>query len=153
MTQLRLATPADGPVLARLLIDFNAEFDADCSPAPELAQRFARILAGDHAFALLATDGATETGFALVTLRPAIWFDGPVGTLDELYVVPDRRGGGIGTAMITEARALLRARGCPELHINVDEVDADARRFYERHGFVNIEPGADYRMLFYVGPT
>ena len=39
------------------------------------------------------------------------------------------------------------------MHINVDEVDADTRRFYERHGFVNIEEGADYRMLCYIGPT
>ena len=36
---------------------------------------------------------------------------------------------------------------------DVDEVDADTRRFYERHGFVNIEDGVDYRMLCYVGPT
>ncbi|WP_425441223.1 hypothetical protein [Ruania alba] len=28
--------------------------------------------------------------------------------------------------------------------------DADTRRFYERHGFMNIEPGRDYRMLCYV---
>ena len=29
----------------------------------------------------------------------------------------------------------------------------DTRRFYERHGFANIEPGEDYRMLCYIGPT
>ena len=39
------------------------------------------------------------------------------------------------------------------MHINVDEVDVDTRRFYERHRFVNIEDGLDYRMLCYVGPT
>jgi len=39
------------------------------------------------------------------------------------------------------------------MHINVDEVDADTRRFYERHGFRNIEDGTDYRMLCYIGPT
>ena len=36
------------------------------------------------------------------------------------------------------------------MHINVDEVDTDARRFYERHGFVNIEPGQEHRMLCYL---
>ena len=39
------------------------------------------------------------------------------------------------------------------MHINVDEVDTDTRRFYERHGFVNIQAGEDYRMLCYIGPT
>ncbi len=76
-----------------------------------------------------------------------------MATLDELYVVPSHRGRGAGTALLTRARELLRDRGCPEMHINVDEVDADARRFYERHGFMNIEPGADYRMLCYIGST
>ena len=33
------------------------------------------------------------------------------------------------------------------------EVDTDTRRFYERHGFVNIEAGEDYRMLCCIGPT
>ena len=43
-----------------------------------------------------------------------------------------------------------RALGAGEMHINVDEIDVDTRRFYERHGFVNIEPGTDYRMLCYL---
>jgi hypothetical protein len=50
-------------------------------------------------------------------------------------------------------RTLVRDLGSPEMHINVDEVDADTRRFYERHGFRNIEEGTDYRMLCYIGPT
>ncbi|MEZ5088969.1 MAG: hypothetical protein R2719_04130 [Micropruina sp.] len=47
-------------------------------------------------------------------------------------------------------RCAVRRRGGGEMHINVDEIDVDARRFYERHGFVNIEPGTDYRMLCYI---
>ena len=31
----------------------------------------------------------------------------------------------------------------------MDEVDVDARRFYERHGFSNTEPGGTDRMLYY----
>ena len=92
-------------------------------------------------------------GFALLSLRPAIWFDGPVAQLEELYVVPALRDRGIGTQVLDLSRRLVRAAGAPEMHINVDEVDVDTRRFYERHGFLNIEPGVDYRMLCYVGPT
>ncbi len=32
----------------------------------------------------------------------------------------------------------------------VEVIDHDTRRFYERHGFVNIEPGEDYRVLCYL---
>ena len=38
------------------------------------------------------------------------------------------------------------------MHIGVDEVDVDTRRFYERHGRQH-RGGVDYRMLRYVGPT
>ena len=87
------------------------------------------------------------TGFAFLTLRPTPYYDGPLAQLEELYVLPDLRDGGIGTALLTAAVEAVRGTGCEEMHINVDEVDTDTRRFYERHGFVNIEPGADYRML------
>ncbi len=153
MTEVRRATPADAGLLARLLWDFNTEFESDTDDTDVLAARFARLLPLDGVIAVLAEDGRDAVGFALLSLRPAIWFDGPVSQLEELYVVPDRRGEGIGTRILDLARRLVREAGSPEMHINVDEVDEDTRRFYERHGFVNIEDGADHRMLCYIGPT
>jgi GNAT superfamily N-acetyltransferase len=147
---VRRGTPVDAGTLGRLLWDFNTEFESPTDPADVLAERFLRLLARDDVIALVAGDA---DGFALLTLRPAIWFDGPVSQLEELYVVPALRDRGIGTALLTAARRLVREHGSPEMHINVDEVDADTRRFYERHGFVNIEPGVDYRMLCYIGAT
>jgi GNAT superfamily N-acetyltransferase len=154
MTVVRRATVADADVLGRLLWDFNTEFDTETDDADVLAARFARLLPLDGVLAVLAEDAPGQSvGFALVTLRPAIWFDGPVSQLEELYVVPSLRAGGIGTQILDACRSLVRELGSPEMHINVDEVDVDTRRFYERHGFLNIEDGVDYRMLCYIGPT
>ena len=153
MTDVRRATPDDADVLGRLLWDFNTEFETETDDADVLAERFTRLLALDEIVAVLAEDDGTAVGFALLSLRPAIWFDGPVSQLEELYVVPDRRSEGIGTQVLDLSRRLVREQGSPEMHINVDEVDVDTRRFYERHRFVNIEDGLDYRMLCYVGPT
>ena len=63
---------------------------------------------------------------------------------------PELRDQGIGTRLLVAALDEVRERDAIEMHINVDEVDVDTRRFYERHGFVNIEPGEDYRMLCYI---
>ncbi len=153
MTEVRRATVADAEVLARLLWDFNTEFETEVDDVDVLAARFARLLELDDIVSVLAEDGAEAVAFALVSLRPAIWFDGPVSQLEELYVVPDVRDHGIGTQVLDLCRRLVAEKGSPEMHIGVDEVDVDTRRFYERHGFVNIEAGVDYRMLYYVGPT
>ena len=97
--------------------------------------------------ALLA--GEPVVGFALVTLRTNVWFDGPVALLDELYVRPDLRDRGIGSAVVERLLADSVAAGVAMVEINVDEGDVDTLRFYERHGFTRTEPGSDER-AFYV---
>ena len=148
-------TPHDVATLTRLLTAFDDEFDAPHDSATILAGRFERLLRGPHAFALLGSPAhaLAPAGFALVTLRPVIWFDGPLATLDELYVAPDHRGQGLGSEMFAAMRHELVARGCEELHVNVDEVDEGARRFYESQGLVNVERAEDGRMLLFTGPV
>ncbi|KRE94341.1 acetyltransferase [Nocardioides sp. Soil774] len=153
MTLVRRATGDDAGVLGRLLHDFNTEFGSATDEADVLGARFAGLLAREDVVAVLAEDDGAAVGFALVVLRPAIWFDGPVSHLDELYVVPGLRDRGTGTLLLATCREVAAALGSPEMHINVDEVDADARRFYERRGFGNVEDGTDWRMLCYVGPV
>lgn len=146
---VRLAGPPDAPQVGRLLFDFNAEFETPTPSAAEFAERFAWLLHREDVLVLL-TGSDRPTGFALLTLRPTPYYDGPLAQLEELYVLPELRGQGLGTALLTEAIARTAERGASEMHINVDEVDTETRRFYERHGFVNIEPGTDYRMLCYL---
>ena len=147
--QVVRATAADADVVAHLLYEFNTEFQSPTPTSDEFAVRFRRLLPRDDVIVLLA--GLQEpVGFALLTLRPTPYFDGPLAQLEELYVVPRLRGQGLGTALLDAAIGLVRTRDAGEMHINVDEIDTDTRRFYERHGFVNIEPGEDYRMLCYL---
>jgi GNAT superfamily N-acetyltransferase len=144
---VRPASPADAVVLARLLDAFNREY-GDPTPGVEvLAARLERLLAGPSALALLAGD--PPAGFALLTLRPSVWYEGPVAVLDELYVAPELRSRGIGSALLAAAEVAVRRRGGDLLEINVDGDDADARRFYERHGYANTEPGETEQLLYY----
>jgi GNAT superfamily N-acetyltransferase len=140
----------DADVVGRLLFDFNAEFETPGPSAEEFSVRLAGLLERGDVVVLLAEDGEKPVGLALLTLRLTHFFDGPLAQLEELYVRPALRDQGIGTALLKEAIRLVRELDGEEMHINVDEVDTDTRRFYERHGFVNIEPGADYRMLCYL---
>ena len=143
----RLATPGDADEVARLLNDFNTEFDTPSPGAEVLAPRLRAMLARDDTFAILA--GAPAVGIALVTLRPNVWYAGPVALLDELYVVPQLRSQGIGTAIVEHLLRLARERRIDLVEINVDEGDVDAQRFYERHGFSSIEPTTGERAFYF----
>lgn len=145
-----IASTEQAGVVGRLLYDFNAEFETPGPTVEEFATRFSVLLARADVLVLLAGAPAAPTGLAFLTLRPTPYYDGSLAQLEELYVQPGLRGQGIGTALVTTAVQEVRDRGGAEMHINVDEVDTDARRFYERHGFTNLQPGADYRMLCYL---
>ena len=143
---VRVATAEDADVVAQLLHDFNTEFETETPGQTVLAERLRRLLAGPSTYALLG--GSPEVAVALVTVRPNLWYDGPVALLDELYVRPDRRGQGLGARVLAEVVAEARRRDVRLVEINVDEPDVDARRFYERHGFA-CGRGPGDRELYY----
>lgn len=148
--RVRLAAPDDTDVVAELLFAFNTEF-ASPTPSPmQFAPRLRLMLEGPVAFVVLAEIDHIGVGFALVTTRPTPYGDGPLAQLEELYVRPDLRNHGIGTNIMTAVVDEVWRRDGIEIHINVDEIDRDTRRFYERHGFTNIQPGADFAMLCYL---
>lgn len=143
----RLATVAEPGDIARLLHDFNTEFGTPSPGVLALTERLELLLAGDDTLALIA--GRPPTGVAVITLRPNVWYQGEVALLDELYVVPAERNGGIGSALIRLLLAQAQERGVDLVEINVDEGDTDAQRFYQRHGFTSRDPDSGERALYY----
>ncbi|HUQ00440.1 MAG TPA: GNAT family N-acetyltransferase [Aeromicrobium sp.] len=146
---VRLVFDAEDTATAADLLDaFNREFEAPTPGSETLAARLSQLLADERTFALLT--GRPAVGIALVTLRTNVWYDGLVGLLDELYVIPGERNRGLGTALLKAAEAEVLARGGEVLEIGVDGEDVDAQRFYERHGYVHHDEWSDLpsRMYF-----
>jgi GNAT superfamily N-acetyltransferase len=84
--------------------------------------------------ALLAEIDGAPVGFALFfatysTFRTAVCLH-----LEDLFVLPEHRGKGIGLRLLREVAAVARARGCPRLDWNVLDWNAPAIGFYERQG-------------------
>jgi ribosomal protein S18 acetylase RimI-like enzyme len=132
----------------RLLHDFNVEFD-EPTPDPEsLARRIGELLAGGDTEVLLGGEG--PDGVAVLRFRPSLWSDGPECYLAELYVIPARRGEGLGKALLATAIELARERGATYMDLGTSEDDVAARGLYERFGFTNREGRPDGPvMLFY----
>jgi len=146
--QIRRAAPADAAEVARLLHDFNTEFATPTPGVAALTERSARLLATGEITVLLAGDG--PDGIALVRFRNTVWSEGPEAHLQELYVVPSRRGRGTGRALLEATIALAREAGAAGVDLNTGATDTVARALYESAGFTNREDTPDGpSMLFY----
>ncbi|MDW3204682.1 MAG: GNAT family N-acetyltransferase [Alphaproteobacteria bacterium] len=102
------------------------------------------LMEGDSRFiALLAFDAERRpVGVMTITEAVAIYAQGRLGIIMELYVVPDARSAGIGDRLIQEARTIGLSRGWTILEVNTPNGEKWARTqsFYERQGFRHVGP-------------
>jgi ribosomal protein S18 acetylase RimI-like enzyme len=148
MSVVRRAEAADAEAVGRLLHDFNTEFD-DATPSSEaLAERMRELMASDDFVVLLGGEGAAE-GLAVLRFRPAIFSQTLECYLAELYVVPDRRGQGLGRALMEAAMDVAREKGADHMDLGTSEDDVAARALYESLGFTNREGKPDGPIMYF----
>jgi ribosomal protein S18 acetylase RimI-like enzyme len=132
--------------VARLLHDFNTEFD---EPVPEvglLAERVAEFIEHDQAIFMLV--GSGPDGVAEIRFRPSIMTGELDAYLEELYVAPAMRGHGLGRALLDGAMEAARQRGASHMDLGTSEDDVAARRLYESAGFTSREGKPDGPVMF-----
>jgi GNAT superfamily N-acetyltransferase len=139
--EVRVGEPGDAEAIGQLLHDFNVEFDEPTPGSDVLAERVERLLEAGEITVLLSR--GEPDGLALLRFRPSLWNDALDAYLEELYVVPARRGQGRGRALMEAAIELARRRGAGDMHLCTSEADVAARALYESLGFVNRERGPD----------
>ena len=145
--QIREATVEDAAEIARLLHDFNEEYEEQTPPVPELTRHAERMLREGEMTVLLAAEG--PDGLALLRFRPSVWTEQQEAYLQELYVVPPLRGRGIGEALMRAVLATCRERDAAWIELNTGETDTAARGLYTKLGFTNEEGPQGTSMLYY----
>lgn len=146
--QVRRAGGDDAAKIARLLHDFNLEFEEPTPDVETLTAKLEELMESGEITVLLAGDG--PDGLALFRFRPALWSEGLEAYLQELYAAPALRGQGIGRALLERTIEICRERGADTIDLNTGETDTAARGLYESMGFTNREGGPDGpSMLFY----
>lgn len=95
--------------------------------------------------------GPPDVGVAQLHFREYLHTGTPVCYLEELYVVPDRRGEGHGRRLMEAALEIARERGASSVELGTALDDTAARGLYESLGFTNLEkPGRpETQMLYY----
>ena len=83
--------------------------------------------------------GPPDVGVAQLRFRDYLITGEPMVYLEELYVVPDRRGEGHGRALMETAFARARERGATTMELGTALDDTAARGLYESLGFTNFE--------------
>ena len=144
---VRRATPGDAPQVARLLHDFQAEFDEPSSGVETLEDRYADLIRNKDMIVLFVGDG--PDGFAQLRFRPWVYSAGLCAYLEELYVIPARRGNGLGRALLEAALDAARGEGAEQMELGTSESDTAARALYESAGFTNREGRPDGPVMFF----
>lgn len=125
---------------------YQAFYKADIPDAVS-AVTWARLLDPAEPMAgALAWRGDIAVGLVHHIRHRSCWTVGDYCYLQDLFVAPETRGGGIGRALIEHVYAVAEAAGCARVYWLTHETNGDAMQLYDRigdrSGFVQ------YRHLF-----
>lgn len=133
--EIRRASPEDLPELARLFDAYRVFYRRPSDlPAAErfLRERFAR---GDsHVF--VAPAGSGLAGFVQLYPSFSSVAMARIFVLNDLFVDPAARRGGVGRALLEAAHAFARDRGAVRVSLETAVDNDAAQRLYESLGYV-----------------
>jgi GNAT superfamily N-acetyltransferase len=144
---VRSARPADADVLLGL-IDALADYEKLARPDAEARRRLIRDAFSDtrriQAY-LVEADGRV-VGYALTFEAYSSFLASTTLFLEDVFVLPEHRRGGIGTVVMRHlAREALR-RGCGRMEWMVLTWNEPAIRFYDKLGARRLDDWMAYRL-------
>jgi GNAT superfamily N-acetyltransferase len=146
---IRFATRDDVPVIAELIRGL-ARFEKLEHEVVMTEELLAASLFGKRPYAevLLAEDDGLAVGFALFFHNFSTFLGRPGIYLEDLFVLPEQRGLGVGRMLLVRLARLAVERGCGRLEWAVLDWNRDAIGFYERLG---ARPNSDWTVYRLTG--
>jgi GNAT superfamily N-acetyltransferase len=145
--QIRAGEPADVELIFSLIVEL-AEYERAPDQVTGTPVLLAEALFGSRpsAEALIAEVDLEAVGFALFHSTFSTWECRPGLWLEDLYVPPDRRRGGVGRALVAEVAAVAVARGCTRLEWAALHWNEPALEFYEKLNARRLDEWVLYRL-------
>jgi len=132
---MRMAREADLDLLVDLMTRFYRESGTPMVAA-EARRAFAELIAGPSLGQVWLLEAeSTPVGYLVLALGFSLQHGGRDAFVDDLYVLPDHRGQGLGTAALQRANQVCRALGVRAMHLTVAPNNPRALALYLRHGF------------------
>src|SRR5260370_24211782 len=136
---IALATVDDCRECAGLLVGQLREHSLAGS-AKRLAQVLENVVADPgRGFLVLARDNTRIIGVAYVVMILSAEHCGLVAWLEELYVLPEQRSRGAGTALLNAVLERARATGVVAIDLEIDADHSRAESLYRRFGFRHLQ--------------
>src|SRR3954464_13709931 len=130
------ATEADLPELLHLMRGYCEFYEV--APADEELLAMSRALIADperEGLQLIARDhSGAAIGFATIFWSWSTLSASRIGVMNDLYVAPEGRGGGVADALIAACLARVRERGATSLGWQTARDNERAQAVYERVG-------------------
>ncbi|KPC79515.1 MULTISPECIES: GNAT family N-acetyltransferase [Streptomyces] len=134
---IRVATPEDVPAIHAMVREL-AEYEKALDEANATVEQLREALFGErpaaYAHVAVSDDDGEVVGFALWFLNFSTWRGVHGVYLEDLYVRPERRGGGYGKALLRELARICVERGYGRLEWSVLDWNAPSIAFYESLG-------------------
>ena len=132
---IRLAGHADLAELGALLVTQLREHHVGLPESEILAAAEGILQRPQRGRVLLAVEAERLIGLAALSFLWTLEHGGWAVWLDELYVVPPRRGVGVGARLLAAAVDLARAAGARAVDLEIEADHQRAAGLYRRHGF------------------
>ncbi len=145
--EITKALEADIPELCHLLaILFSQE--AEFLPNRETqAKGLLQILGNpDIGHVVVAKINREIVGMVSVLFTVSTALGAPVAIFEDMVVLPEVRGSGIGSKLLEYAIRSARESGCKRITLLTDHDNFSAQRFYAKHGF-NKSPMIPLRLV------
>ncbi|QOV88310.1 GNAT family N-acetyltransferase [Humisphaera borealis] len=141
------ATRADVPIIHRF-VTLLAEYEKLSDQMVATEAMFADTLFGDRPYAevLIARYRGEPAGFALFFHNYSTWLAKPGIYLEDLFVLPELRGKGIGKALLVALAKVASARDCGRMEWSVLDWNTPSIEFYESLGAVRMKEWNLYRL-------
>jgi GNAT superfamily N-acetyltransferase len=149
--RIRHGEPADVPLIAEL-IRALARYEKLEDQVVMTEEKLTDSLFGERQYAetLIAEEGGQSVGFALFFHNYSTFLAQPGIYLEDLFVVPEKRGGGVGRLLLERLARIAVERGCGRLEWAVLDWNVDAIGFYERLG---AKPNAEWTVYRLTGES
>ena len=146
--QIEKATVNDIPELCDLLaVLFSQEAEFEVGGNAQQTGLQAIISNPDLGIILLARHKDKVVGMVSLLFSISTALGGRVAMLEDMVVLPEQRGLGIGSALLNAAISTARESGCLRITLLTDSDNETAHGFYEKQGFTRSDMLAFRRLL------